>query len=356
MQHPFVVVSAARRVSIVFAGVLLSTLALAAAIAVPRATASTSFTVTFHYNGTMGADGTPQHWTVPSNVRSITVDVYGAEGGKLVPSPREPLPVGGKGGYVHAALVVSPGEVLTIYVGGHGGDVGVPIPNGIVYCREPGLFGGYNGGGRGGGGNCPGAGGGGASDIRSGTDSLLDRLIVAGGGGGAANSCADLGGGCADGGNGGGTIGESGFKTELGVAPPGGGGTQSAGGSAGVPGSVGTFGIGGPGEDGVPNVGGGGGGGGWYGGGGGGTAVDDHAAGGGGGSGHVVASATEVTMTSGARSGNGLVSITYVPLPVPTTINQCFHGGWRNVVDTQGRPFNNQGLCVAFVVHQQRGT
>ena len=361
MQHPFDLVSTARRVSIAFTVVLLSTLALAAVAATPTAAAS-SVTITFHYNGTTGADGTPQHWSVPPSVRSIAVDVYGAEGGaEPLVSPFGPL--AGLGGHVHATLAVTPGQVLTINVGGHGAPIGVPCgPFGFCLCQQPGGhfidLGGYNGGGQGGDGFCPGGGGGGASDIRSGTGALQDRIIVAGGGGGGANSCSESSGhgSCGNGGSGGGDTGGSG-TSGGGASIPGGGGTQTTGGSAAV-GSEGRFGIGGLGTAGAPPFGtaGGGGGGGWYGGGGGGATPTPGAAGAGGGSGHVAATATGVAMMSGARVSDGLVSITYVPLPVPTTINQCFHGAWKNVVDTQGHPFKNQGLCVAFVVHHQHGT
>jgi hypothetical protein len=40
------------------------------------------------------------------------------------------------------------------------------------------------------------------------------------------------------------------------------------------------------------------------------------------------------------------------PLALPTTKRDCFRGGWRDLVDDQGRPFRNQGQCVRFSVHQ----
>jgi hypothetical protein len=46
------------------------------------------------------------------------------------------------------------------------------------------------------------------------------------------------------------------------------------------------------------------------------------------------------------------VTITYEAGVVPKTKDQCRSGGWQNVVDDQGRPFRNQGLCIAFVQHQ----
>lgn len=34
----------------------------------------------------------------------------------------------------------------------------------------------------------------------------------------------------------------------------------------------------------------------------------------------------------------------------PESPDDCMHGGWRDLVDDAGRPFANQGLCVAWVV------
>jgi hypothetical protein len=35
--------------------------------------------------------------------------------------------------------------------------------------------------------------------------------------------------------------------------------------------------------------------------------------------------------------------------PTPTTEDDCKHGGWLKLVDSQGHPFANQGDCVSFV-------
>lgn len=40
------------------------------------------------------------------------------------------------------------------------------------------------------------------------------------------------------------------------------------------------------------------------------------------------------------------------PTHVPTDKDQCKHGGWQDLVDDHGRPFANQGECVAFVQRQ----
>ena len=89
------------------------------------------------------ADGT---FTVPSGVTTISVVAVGAAGGSCGSGA-----LSGAGGIVSADIVVTPGQVLTIKVGGRGGG--------------PGGAGGANGGGTGG---DVGAGGGGGTDIRRG--------------------------------------------------------------------------------------------------------------------------------------------------------------------------------------------
>jgi hypothetical protein len=158
------------------------------------------FTQTFNFTGA------PQTFVVPVGVTSLTVDVFGAQGGSN----------GGGGGRVQATIAVIPGETLAIYVGGQGANSSTGVANG-----------GFNGGGNSG--NCNprycGAGGGGASDIRRGT-TLNDRIIVAGGGGGShpINSTGNAG-------QGGGTVGGSVSSTGNGcIATYATGGTQTAGG------------------------------------------------------------------------------------------------------------------------------
>jgi hypothetical protein len=238
--------------------------------------------------------GAPQTWVVPDNVTLITIDARGAQGGD---NPYNPPAEGGKGGRVQTTLAVSPGEILTIYVGGRGGDLTSPNTAGP---------GGFNGGGAGGidtvDFNAPGGGGGGASDVRQGGDGLAHRVVVAGGGGGA-ECCSG-----AIGGDGGGTTGMSG-GTVGGGSEPGGGGTQSEGGSGGAgcdgSGTSGILGQGGVGGNG--NRAGGGGGGGYYGGGGGGGC----GLGSGGGGGSSYAAGTNTTHTQGYQAGNGQIIIAY---------------------------------------------
>lgn len=234
-----------------------------------------SDTITFNYTGAS------QTWVVPQGVYSITAVVYGAKGANSYAS-------GGNGGLMKATFAVTPGQTLTIFVGGQGS----------------GVNGGFNGGGTGGGVlsgfSDIGTGGGGASDIRTNTAALSDRIIVAGGGGGSQIEVGAS--GCASGGGGGG------YNGSYGGCFGGTGGSQTAAGYNGdtyFPGGYGSFGQGGNGSDG-----GGGGGGGWYGGGGG---ESDP---GGGGSGYIAPSGTVITTQNGVQNGNGLV---YILIPSAST-------------------------------------
>jgi hypothetical protein len=285
-----------------------------------------------------GAGGQTHYYSVPADgsVSSIHVKLWGGGGGGSagVDSPgnsTHPLALnvvneGGGGAFVQAELSVTPGEVLTIRVGG-GGDYG---------GRTIGGRGGANGGAPGGSGGIAGAGGGGRSEVLRG-DQIL-AVAAGGAGAGAADYC------CAHGGSGGALEGSPGsspvYSSTVGnqIAPPlhlhidlgqrptadystlaegGRGGRADAGGEAGISGSFefslagreaveitgsgssylvtsgslgsgdmagpGTAGMGGRGANG--KEGGGGGGGGFFGGGGGGSGVDG--CGGGGGSSYV---------------------------------------------------------------------
>jgi hypothetical protein len=49
----------------------------------------------------------------------------------------------------------------------------------------------------------------------------------------------------------------------------------------------------------------------------------------------------------------------FVPGPsftVPKTISQCFNGGWKQLADSTGKPFKNQGDCVSFVSSAGKNT
>ncbi len=229
--------------------------------------------------------GVPVTWTVPDGVTSAEFDVQGGQGAGAI---------GGLAGRAVATLAVTANTLLEVRVGGSG----------------RGTAGGFNGGGDSE--SCPlpgfcisGGGGGGGSDVRAGAFGLADRLVVAGGGGGAGvleGIIAPSG----DGGAGGGTSGGPGL--EHGTGNPdvrGSGGTQDATSGSGVPG-VGSDAA--P----APQVSAGGGGGGFYGGGGG------QQGGGGGGSGFT---ADGSGMTNGFRSGDGIVTITYItPLATTTSL------------------------------------
>jgi hypothetical protein len=262
-------------------------------------------------------------WTVPSGVRSVTVDVFGAEGGSVVDDSVPPgilVSRGGFGGQARGSGPVSSGVTFQIVVGGRGEN---------AHDQTSGA-GGFNGGGDGTGGGYfsgsvepdvlfyGGAGGGGASDVRIDTSGcaltlscgLDDRIIVGGGGGGAGGHPTAA----ADGGSGGGTQGSAG----EGVGG-GGGGTQEAGGKCSIPSGSpdgGSFGQGGDAIGGAE----GGGGGGWYGGGAGctssvvnppGQGSVGQGSGGGGGSGFLPPPGKKITVTfpGGTSSGHGRVLI-----------------------------------------------
>jgi len=220
------------------------------------------------------ATGATQSFTVPSGIRCISVNAYGAVGGSATSDGGHEGVGGGLGGRAFAQEVpVTPGEVLTVLVGTKGG-AGAGASAGA---------GGFNGGGHGGTAvQDSGGGGGGASEVDRGSD----RLVVAGGGGGAGGN-GDKEDGAGSGGAGGGLNGTAGFPgTEL---DGGGGATQVVGGTGGsgpVFGHSGTAGQGGAGVAGI-DTGSGGGGGGWFGGGSGGAPQQGigTAGGGGGGSG-----------------------------------------------------------------------
>lgn len=126
-----------------------------------------------------GFTGEQQTWTVPAGVSEVRIYAVGSGGGGLTPGTPDPvtgalpadgpLSVAGLGAMVAVELPVSPGEVLSVNVGGEGGSGN--------------STGGYGGGGNGNGGS---GGGGGASQVSRGQE----PLVVAGGGGGAGSGAA----------------------------------------------------------------------------------------------------------------------------------------------------------------------
>ena len=264
--------------------------------------------------------GSVQTWTVPAGVTSATFDVYGGAGGDVTPVGLLGGGSGGQGGHVQATVALTPGASLNLRVGGRGGDSVVsPNPfNGTLT-----VAGGFNGGGStgvtcGGCGFVLGGGGGGASDVRTAGDGLADRLLVAGGGGGAGTG--GISGVTGDGGDSA-TAGAS-ATSSLGGPP-----ITCSGGAAGTlvgPGAAGggtdctgdSAGSGAEGGDGITFDGAGGGG--YFGGGTGARSVDGGipSTGGGGGSDYPDPASppsgiSSVTVTDGARSGDGLITVAY---------------------------------------------
>lgn len=234
--------------------------------------------------------GANEQWTVPGGVTTITADVYGAQGGSF----GKDFTMGGFGGRATSPLPVTPGEVITLAVGGAGGSV-------VGGCHSPGVpFGGFNGGGAGAAYvKCPdGAGGGGASDIRLGGAEIEDRVLIAGGGGGSVNQRSSS--VPHNGGAGGGLVGGTGIPAARGG---GAGGTQDSGGANGLGGNG--FGSGG------------GGGGGYFGGEGGITKVWDDYPSGGGGSGYGPAG---TVFETGVHAGNGLIQISFADTATTTQV------------------------------------
>lgn len=265
--------------------------------------------------------GGSQSYVVPAGVTKVSVDARGAQGGGsttgLYSNP-------GRGARVSCQVNVTPGETLTVLVGGRGlrGSAG------------------YNGGGAPGAGTSlyyVGGGGGGRTQLkRGGTD-----LVVAGGGGGLG--AFENGSSALPSGRGGynGTQGSSDVKS-------GGGGSQSGGGfggnklpsfEAGLPGVAGTGGRGGN-ETGAAGLGGGGGGGGVYGGGGGSswwyfTGVNDQKAGSGGG-GSSKGTGLSESFSTGYQEGHGEVLVIPVLEALPVRLATC------TGLDSEGSAFGWQ--------------
>jgi hypothetical protein len=250
-------------------------------------TTGTSCTVSFPYSG--------DHyiWSPPADVRSMTISIAGAQGGRS----------GGNGSKTTATFRSVSTAPLYIYVGGQG-------------SSGNGAAGGYNGGGAAGSGHNDEGSGGGATDIRTST-AIADRIAVAGGGGGTGGWVGGAGGSASS------TTGNPGGN---GQGLGGGGGTPTAGGIGGTsngalttPGAAGALGVGGAGGSAnTPSsfvAGGGGGGGGYFGGGGGGADTEASGVdGGGGGGGSSFTNATRfqsVVYTAAWQPANGAASITY---------------------------------------------
>lgn len=270
---------------------------------------------TFNYTGAI------QTYTVPAGVTSIEVDVYGAQGGSgggyyAINS----VGPGGSGARMKGDISVTPGEVLTILVGQQGGSNGGPHGN-------------ENGGGGGSfvvrqSGNVPAViagGGGGSPSLNYGIRGLgCTRSIVGAHGqittSGSSVNCITFSAGGV-GGNGGNSTGNNVGGGGGGFFSNGGGGgghcNPSSGGKSFLSGGASVFGgscysndnYGGYGGGGEGALGGPGAGGGYSGGATAGRWSSYSTYGGGGGSYNI---GTNQTNTSGVRSGNGLVTITFL--------------------------------------------
>ena len=236
--------------------------------------------------------GAAQTFTVPTSVTQLQVECWGAQGGDVGTT------LGGKGGYAKALVAVTPGETAYAFVGQQGALSAATTNTAGVAT--------FNGGGAGAIRAALGttASGGGASDLRLGGSALTNRIVVAGGGGG----CDDY--NSSAGGAGGGSTGASGATVASSTAV-GTGGTQGSGGTGGAGGS-GALGLGGSATQALfvaldTRLSGGGGG--YYGGG-----LGSNS-GGGGGSAYIGGVSPYTTsgasMTSGMRSGNGFLVITF---------------------------------------------
>lgn len=227
---------------------------------------------------------------------SVTFSIAGASGGQATSY------AAGKGGMVGGTLSSSTGVTyLALVVGGQGSNTSTSTISGVSGAYV--VTGGYNGGAIGinnSTGTTTTGGGGGASDVSinwgsSVTDySGRTRILVGGGGGGSTNNTSSTGG------NGGYPNGVT--APNPNVAPPGGGGTQSAGGTGA--GTLGNFGNGGFNNT---NTGwNGGGGGGWYGG----SSCGQHNGGGGGSSYYNPSYISSFTYSNGYQSGAGFIYLT----------------------------------------------
>ena len=256
-----------------------------------------------HGTRTLHFTGAQQTFKVPTGVKAVTVDAYGAAG---IASGNRKVALGGR---TRATVAVTKSETLCTVVVGGTSRINGGAANG---CPSRSI-----------------AFGGGASDVRAGGPGLANRIVVAGGAGGESRVTLH-------GGFGGGLVGGGGKG-----GPPGGqrgvggsGGTQSAGGAGGEggnyggnPGSAGSLGVGGAGGlgghfgsgSGFLECGGGGGGG-YYGGGGGGSGSFNNGSegggnggGGGGGSSFTEPGAKSVTLWQGysTATGDGRVIVTW---------------------------------------------
>jgi len=242
---------------------------------------------------TIAYTGASVNYTVPAGVTYVTIECWGAQGATA-------RGAGGLGGYAKGQLVVTPGTVLSVSVGGNtGGSWPGGGPGGAGSTQAGGYGGGY-----------------------SGVSLAGVAVVMAGGGGGGAGGGVGLAGA---GGYGGGAAGRDGYAGASNYG--GGGGTQTTGYASGQ-GGAGTGGV----------YGGGGAGGGLHGGYGG-LAGGAGAGGGGGGSGYLSSALYPgAIMVSNARVGAGQVVITAVSNPpLAPTLNTPTNNGY--IINTEANDF-----------------
>ncbi len=313
--------------------------------------------VSFSYSGNT------QYYTVPAGVTSITVDANGAGGGAQPGNGGQ----AGAGGKMVATIPVTPGQVLSVIVGGAGGNSqynrsgsGGGGFTGVLDAANNHLVSAGGGGGAAGNEGCPQIGNGGNGGASSGTQGSCGLGGAAGinavspaGGAGGTGSIPGAAGNAAGGGLGGATQGD--FGTGGGGGGDGIAGAASQYGSWGGNSGAGGFGGGASGGTGgcggsQERLSGGGGGGGGYTGGGGGTTTPGCAScgggGGGGGSSFAIATASNITSIVGggapAQTSGTLtitpvnasclsalvpVTVTVTPIPSPTAANATVNCG-----------------------------
>lgn len=285
--------------------------------------------------------GEDQTFVVPAGVTCIDVLLWGAGGGS---GDNSDGGNGGGGAFVRGRLGVTPGQTLTVVVGG-GGQKGIVDANGNFLMPVI-----YGGGGRGRSENRGGGGGGGRSAIRLATT----EWATAAGGGGGAGSGSNSGNGtryCGGAGaalNGTGTRG--GDRDGCATGAGGCGGTPTAGQNC-TGGVNGAQFLGGDGENiGNQTYGGAGGGGGYFGGEGGATG-GNNSGGGGGGSSFILNTAISVASNAGTSGGTG-GNTTVAAGNWTDFFNQNLYGGGggRGTTQTANSGNNGQNGRVVFIV------
>ena len=227
--RPTGMIRATRRVAPLGALTLLLGSALSVvAFAMPSADAATP--VTLFSSSTPGYSSSGI--TVPANICFVSITASGGGGGVSINE------AGGTGATVAASVAVTPGDALSVLVGGVGG-----APSGPA--------GGPGGVGGGGGGSVTSGGGGGASVVTTAAGTPL--VVAGGGGGGGAGGAVGKAGTLGD-------RGGSGYES-AGGSPSGAGGSASIGGGGGgvTTGGTGPNGDNGGGGDVTGTIGGGGG-------------------------------------------------------------------------------------------------